>query len=234
MKKAVVVLSGGQDSATCAAWAKTMFDEVEAVSFFYKQKHSKELEAAKEICQALSIPHTILDMPVLMGNKTSGLTNSGLSVTESDSQTGLPKSFVPGRNLLFLNAVGSFAISKGIYDIVTGVCQTDYSGYPDCRRKTIDAVEQSIYLGNQEICDKSGPGYFHIHTPLMYLTKAESVTLAQRLPRGMEVVAMSWTCYEGGQVPCGVCGACDLRIKGFKEAGVEDPGTSYWGSKPAF
>ena len=234
MKKALVVLSGGQDSATCAAWAKTMFDEVEAISFFYKQKHSKELEAAKQICEALAIPHTTLDMPVLMGNKTSGLTNSGLSVNDVDETTGLPKSFVPGRNLLFLNAAGSFALSRGIFDIVTGVCQTDYSGYPDCRRHTIDHIEASIFCGNEELIKKGGPGYFHIHTPLMYLTKAESVTLASRLPRGMEVVAMSWTCYEGGQVPCGVCPACELRIKGFKEAGVEDPGVKHWESKPAF
>lgn len=223
MKKAMVVLSGGQDSATCAAWAKTMFDEVIAVSFNYNQKHGKELESAKKICDLLGIEHRLLDLPALMGNKKSGLTNHDVSVCEADSKTGLPKSFVPGRNLLFLNTVASLAISEGIFDIITGVCQTDYSGYPDCRRATIDAIEKSVFLGNEELVTKDGPGYFHIHTPLMYLTKAESVLLATRLPQGMEAVALSWTCYNGGVEPCGTCPACDLRIKGFAEAGIKDP-----------
>ena len=227
MTKALVVLSGGQDSATCAAWAKTMFDEVHAISFNYNQRHKKELDAAQRIAERLGIPWELLDMPVLKGNKTSGLTDKSISVNETDPKTGLPKSFVPGRNLLFLNAAGSYAISRGIFDLVTGVCQTDYSGYPDCRRHTIDHIESSIFCGNEEII-KSGPGHFFIHTPLMYLTKAESVTLASRLPHGMDVVKMSWTCYEGGSVPCGKCPACDLRIKGFKEAGVVDPGIAYW------
>ena len=142
---------------------------------------------------------------------------------EKDEQTGLPKTFVPGRNLLFLNAAASIAISIGIYEIVTGVCQTDYSGYPDCRRETIDAVERSIYLGNRELCDYKGPSSFKIHTPLMNMSKAESVKLAMKLDMGMEAVALSWTCYKGEEKPCGVCPACELRIKGFAEAGVEDP-----------
>lgn len=223
MKKAVVVLSGGQDSATCAAWAKTMFDEVIAVSFDYNQRHSKELESAKKICELLNIEHRVLELPALMGNKKSGLTNPELSVNEADSKTGLPKSFVPGRNLLFLNTVAALALTEGSFDIVTGVCQTDYSGYPDCRRHTIDHIEASIFCGNEELITKDGPGYFHIHTPLMYLTKAESVALASRLPQGIEAVALSWTCYEGGEEPCGVCPACDLRIKGFAETGIKDP-----------
>lgn len=223
MKKALVVLSGGQDSATCAAWAAAMFDEVSALSFFYGQRHSKELEAAKEIAEMFGMKHQIMDMNPLMGNKTSGLTDDSISVNEKDEKTGLPKSFVPGRNLLFLNAAGSVAISEGIFDLVTGVCQTDYSGYPDCRRDTINSVEDSIYLGNQEIVDQYGAGQFIIHTPLMYLTKAETVSLASRLPKGLEAVGKSWTCYEGGDKPCGQCPACELRIKGFKEAGIEDP-----------
>lgn len=226
MKKALVVLSGGQDSATCMAWAAMNFDEVHAISFNYNQRHSKELEAAKKIAAMFGASHEVLDMPVLMGNKASALTDGSLAVNDADKVTGLPKSFVPGRNLLFLNAAASVAITKGIFDLVTGVCQTDYSGYPDCRRKTIDAVEHSVYLGNQELCDKQGSGHFHIHTPLMYLTKAETVSLAARLPKGLEAVAHSWTCYEGGEKPCGVCGACALRIKGFAEAGIQDPALS--------
>lgn len=231
MKKALVVLSGGQDSATCAAWAATMFDEVKAISFYYGQRHKRELKAAKEIVDLFGLRWETVEMAALMDNKMSGLTDPSISVREADEKTGLPKSFVPGRNLLFLNAAASIAMSQGIYDIVTGVCQTDYSGYPDCRRATIDAVERSVYLGNQELCDKAGPGYFKIHTPLMYLTKAETVKLAERLPLGMEAVARSWTCYEGGEHPCGVCPACELRIKGFKEAGIEDPAIAYFAEK---
>ena len=223
MSKALVVLSGGQDSATCAAWAATMFDEVKALSFYYGQRHDKELECAKEIAKMFNMEHQVMDMNPLMGNKSSALTSSELSVNDKDEKTGLPKSFVPGRNLLFLNAAGSVAISEGIFDLVTGVCQTDYSGYPDCRRDTINAVEDSIYLGNQEVVDAHGDGRFMIHTPLMYMTKAETVHLAERLPLGLEAVAKSWTCYEGGEKPCGVCPACELRIKGFEEAGIKDP-----------
>ena len=226
MKKALLVLSGGQDSATCAAWAKTMFDEVMAISFNYNQRHKKELDCAQKIAEKLGMPWELIEMPVLKGNKTSGLTDSSISVNDKDEKTGLPKSFVPGRNLLFLTAAASYAISRGIYDVVTGVCQTDFSGYPDCRRITIDQVENAVHAGNREIVEQYNNGVFQIHTPLMFLTKAETVRLAARLPHGMDVVGMSWTCYEGGEVPCGVCPACELRIKGFAEAGIKDPAMS--------
>jgi 7-cyano-7-deazaguanine synthase len=214
--KALVVLSGGQDSATCMAWAANRFDQVGAISFFYKQKHSRELQSAEKISKLFSAEHRILEMPVLMDNAKSGLTNPDLNVSEVDATTGLPKSFVPGRNLIFLTSAASIAISNGYDLLVTGVCQTDYSGYPDCRRETIDAVELAIQLGNNR------PD-FKIETPLMYLTKAETVLLAKNEPKGMEAVALSWTCYNGGEAPCGECPACALRIKGFQEAGVADP-----------
>lgn len=223
MKKALVVLSGGQDSATCMAWAMTMFDAVEAISFNYGQRHSKELEAAAEICKVWGIPHHIHEVPSMMNGPISGLTNKDLTVTKKDEDTGLPESFVPGRNLIFLNLAAAIGLGRGIYDIVTGVCQTDFSGYPDCRHGTIQAVCDSIFLGNRELIEKKGPGAFHIHTPLMYLTKAESIRLAMRLPSGLEAVGRSWTCYEGGEKPCGECPACKLRIKGFQEAGIPDP-----------
>jgi 7-cyano-7-deazaguanine synthase len=226
MKKAMVVLSGGQDSATCCAWAHTMFDEFETISFDYGQKHKKELECAADIariCGAAS--HTVIDIPALADNPMSALTNKKLNMNEVDSRSGLPKSFVPGRNLVFLVSAASIAVSKGIIELVTGVCQTDYSGYPDCRRETIDALEMAIRLGNAGLVTD-----FQIHTPLMYLTKAETVLLSLRLPLGKDAVKRSWTCYEGGDVPCGVCPACKLRIKGFMEAGVEDPGIEYWTS----
>ncbi len=156
----------------------------------------------------------------LRGNPTSGLT-ADHDVREVDPKSGLPRSFVPGRNLIFLTSAASIAASRGIRDVVAGVCQTDYSGYPDCRRDTIDAVERAVLLGNRGLTDE-----FRIHTPLMHLTKAETVRLAQRLPGGMEAVGKSWTCYEGGASSCGTCPACILRAKGFAEAGTCDPASA--------
>jgi 7-cyano-7-deazaguanine synthase len=219
---AMVVLSGGQDSATCAAWAATRFDELHAVTFNYNQRHKREIEAAKGICGVLGIKsHRIVDVPALMGNPTSGLTDPSVDPTEMDDKTGLPKSFVPGRNLVFLTQAASIALSMGIFDLVTGVCQTDYSGYPDCRDGTISTLEDAIHLGNVNLIP--APMRFKIHRPLMYLTKAQTVKMAEQLPKGTLCVARSWTCYLGGDQPCGHCPACELRAKGFMEAGVADP-----------
>lgn len=216
MTRALVVLSGGQDSATCMAWAHTMFDEVQAISFDYGQRHSRELLAAKDIAELFDAQLSIVPIDVLKGNPRSGLT-SALDVNEVDAQTKLPKSFVPGRNLIFLTSAASIALSRGISNIVTGVCETDFSGYPDCRRSTIDALTIAINLGNE------GLGTVEIHTPLMHLSKAETVRLAKRLPLGWDALGLSWTCYEGGEFPCRKCPACTLRIKGFEEAGLSDP-----------
>lgn len=217
MKKALVVLSGGQDSATCAAWAVDNFKEVEFLSFYYGQRHVKELNAAKAIAALFDAKHKTVEVPILI-TADSALTDPNQSVM--DSKHGLPATFVPGRNLIFLTQAASYAICRGISDIVTGVCQTDYSGYPDCRAATITSLETSIYLGNKNFLMDSG---FRIHTPLMYKTKADTVRMAAELPMGMEAVALSWTCYEGGDKPCGVCPACILRQKGFEEAGMKDP-----------
>lgn len=217
MSEALVVLSGGQDSATCMAWAATVFDRVHAISFDYGQRHRRELQSAAAIADLFGASLTLVGVDSLRSNPASGLTSSDIDVKEVDPTTSLPKSFVPGRNLIFLTSAASIALSRGIHDIVTGVCQTDFSGYPDCRRDTVDALERAINLGN------AGLGSVRIHTPLMYLTKAETVSLAKRLPLGWDAVAKSWTCYEGGEKPCGVCPACQLRIKGFVEAGEIDP-----------
>lgn len=213
--KAMVVLSGGQDSATCAAWARTVFDTMECVSFDYGQRHAdKELVAARKVAELFNVPHQVIDVPAL-GFSDSALTRKDVQLAATSPHTGLPASFVPGRNLVFLTSAAAIAASRGIWDLVTGVCQTDYSGYPDCRQRTIRQLEEAITLGI------GTP--MRIHTPLMYLTKAETVWLAVRLPKGMDAVALSWTCYEGGQHPCGACPACKLRAKGFAEAGLKDP-----------
>lgn len=221
--KALVLLSGGQDSTTTLYWAKTMFDSVEVVSINYGQRHATELEAADKIARLAGVSREVLDMPVLSAIGGSALTTktelraSG-GYVDSAMPEGLPTSFVPGRNLLFLTLAGALAVKRGIKDIVTGVCQTDYSGYPDCRRDFIDDMERTL---GAAMPSSSGP--FRIHTPLMYLTKAETVRLARRLVGCWDALAYSLTCYEGMKPGCGQCPSCELRTRGFVEAGEIDP-----------
>ena len=224
MSKAIVLLSGGQDSTTSLFWAKTHFDEVEAVSINYGQRHATELHAAGTIAALAGVRRTQVDLPVLTDLGGSALVDAGRALTrdggivDAAMPQGLPSSFVPGRNMLFLAIAAAFAVSRGARDIVTGVCQTDFSGYPDCRREFVDAMERAATLA---MPSSSGP--LRILTPLMYLAKAETVKLALRLPGCMGALKHSITCYEGKQPGCGVCAACVLRAKGFAEAGYGDP-----------
>lgn len=218
--KYTVVLSGGQDSTTCLYWALDKGVDVQAVTFHYDQRHDTEVEAAKRIAAHAGVPHTVLEVPGLgVAGKGSSLTRD-LPLDLNGGFQGLPSSFLPGRNLVFLSLAASFAIPRDSFYLVTGVCQTDYSGYPDCRRSTIDAMEKAINLGN----DLHG---FYIDTPLMHLTKAETVRLMKGFGnRAWEALGMSITCYEGKHPGCGACAACVLRKKGFSEAGFDDPAGS--------
>lgn len=212
---ALVVLSGGQDSATCLAYALTEFETVKAITFDYGQRHRKEIEAAKRMCEMFRVDHKVINVPSLI-TPSNALTNKDISIS-ADGKNGLPNTFVPCRNIVFLSLASACAISEGIKDIVTGVCQTDYSGYPDCRATTITALQLVINLGN-DTTD------FEIHTPLMYLTKAETIALMRTFHgKYWQLLKLSWTCYEGGEKPCGDCPACRLRSKGFEEYGCLDP-----------
>ena len=224
MSKAIVLLSGGQDSATCLHWALTMFDEVEAVCMHYGQRHQVEIMASKAIAEAAGVRWTLCDVPYLkaMGNSAlvdgSELRGSGGYVDEAMPE-GLPTSFVPGRNLLFLSIASAYAVSRGARNVVTGVCQTDYSGYPDCREAFVQALEKAVTLAMP-----SSAGPIRLHTPLMHMTKAETVKLALRLgDECMNALGKSITCYEGATPGCGECGACELREIGFSEVGIVDP-----------
>lgn len=212
---AVVVLSGGQDSTICLAWALRRYARVAAITFDYGQRHRIELEAAAAVAQAAGITeHRLLQVSSLAelgGNALTGDEAVAEGVRASD---GLPNTFVPGRNLLFLSLAAAWAYQLGIADLVTGVCQTDFSGYPDCRESTMTALQVALREG------MAAP--FTIHTPLMHLTKAESVHLAQEVG-ALELLAHSHTCYNGAVPPCGACPACELRAKGFAEAGIPDP-----------
>ena len=212
---ALVVLSGGQDSTTCLAWAKRRFAVVDAITFDYGQRHRVELACAVEVALRAGVRHhrtiTVDSLKQLGGNTLTGDTGEVLGASGAG---GLPNTFVPGRNLLFLTLAAAWAWQLGTRDLVTGVCQTDYSGYPDCRADTMAALQQALRLGLEaEVV---------IHTPLMHLSKADSVRLAQA-EGGLELLAWTHTCYAGQVPPCGVCPACLLRAKGFAEAGVSDP-----------
>jgi 7-cyano-7-deazaguanine synthase len=224
MSKAVVLLSGGQDSTTSLYWAMQNFDEVLAVSIFYGQRHAVELQAARSIAAHAGVEHAELELGVLAALSDSALVDPTKALTASGGRqdvampNGLPSSFVPGRNMLFLTVAASFAVKHGVRDIVTGVCQTDFSGYPDCRRSFIDALEPAL---NAAMPSSAGP--LRVITPLMWLTKAETVRMAKRLPGCWEALAMSVTCYNGERPGCGKCPACKLRAAGFHEAGWVDP-----------
>ena len=213
--KAVVVLSGGQDSTTCLYWALDRFgdDHVEALTFDYGQRHRIELECAGKVAQHAGVAHTTLPIDTFSALGGNSLTDTGIPVEEASGNS-LPNTFVPGRNLVFLTFAAAFAWQRGIVDLVTGVAQTDYSGYPDCRRDTLDVLEQTLRLGMERA--------FTIHTPLMNLSKKETVEMARDLG-ALDAMALTHTCYNGQRPPCGECPACQLRAKGFLEAGVADP-----------
>ena len=210
---ALVVLSGGQDSTTCLFWALQNFRNVRAVTFDYGQRHRIELEAAAKVAELAGVPQTVLPINTfnaLGGNALTGDSEVAGSLTDGE----LPNTFVPGRNLIFLTFAAAHAYQHCIRDLVAGVCQMDYSGYPDCRQNTMDALQVTINLGMES--------RMRIHTPLMWLTKAESVRLAEEVG-ALEALSWSHTCYNGEFPPCGHCPACDLRAKGFAEAGIPDP-----------
>jgi len=216
-EKALVVLSGGQDSTTCLYWAINKFgsDAVETVTFDYGQRHRIELDCASTISAKAGVRNTRLPIDtfgVLGGNS---LVNLHVEVESSlDPVTQLPNTFVPGRNLIFLTYAAALAYQRGIKHLVTGVAQTDYSGYPDCREETITALVKTINLGMETDVQ--------IHTPLMHLSKKETVELAKNIG-ALEAMADTHTCYNGQRPPCGECPACVLRAKGFEEAGIPDP-----------
>lgn len=190
MKKCVVLLSGGQDSTTCLFWAKKNFQDVLAIGFDYGQMHVKELNQAKIIAKKANVPYKVFDIKGLLAK--SSLTEHTDHNKQSYIKDDLPASFTAGRNILFLSIAASFAAEQGINDLVIGVCQTDYSGYPDCRRTTIDAMQNVLSLGY-------GCGDCRIHTPLMYLDKAETWKLAKDLDCLDIVINDTLTDYNGNE-----------------------------------
>lgn len=211
-KKALVLFSGGQDSTTCLAWALERFDEVFALTFDYGQRHIVEIQQAKVIAKNLDIKLEVIRVDLFTNLSDSALLHKDTEIN-SGTDTQLPSTFVPGRNLFFFSIAAMKAYQLGIRDIVTGVCQTDFSGYPDCRDEFVRSLEKSIGLA----MDTS----FSIHTPLMWLSKAQTIELMRDLGK-IDWLKESHTCYEGLRPACGKCPACILRLKGFAEAGLQD------------
>ncbi|MBE4906474.1 7-cyano-7-deazaguanine synthase QueC [Bacillus luteolus] len=206
-EKAIVVFSGGQDSTTCLFWALQTFKEVEVVTFNYNQRHKQEIECAKAIADELNVRHHLLDMQLLNQLAPNALTRDDIEIKEGENGE-LPSTFVPGRNLIFLSFAAVLASQVGAKHIITGVCETDFSGYPDCRDAFVKSLNVSINLS----MDKQ----FVIHTPLMWLDKAETWKLADELDALDFVREKTLTCYEGviGD-GCGECPACKLRKNGL-------------------
>ena len=214
---ALVVLSGGQDSTTCLYWALDQFGAgaVEALTFDYGQRHRIEIDCAVKVAARAGVPQTILPINTFAALGGNALTETGIAVQSGvNSRTLLPNTFVPGRNLIFLTFAAAFAYPRAIHHLVAGVAQTDYSGYPDCRQTTLQALEQTLQLGMDYDLT--------LHAPLMFKSKADTVLMARDLG-AWPALADTHTCYHGQQPPCGECSACVLRAKGFAEAGLADP-----------
>ncbi len=224
--KALLLFSGGQDSATCLAWALERFDHVETVGFDYEQRHAVELECRAQVREQIAALKTdwkdalkddhILDLSVLGEISETSLTRD---IKIEMDETGLPSTFVPGRNLIFLNFAAALGYRRGITHLIGGMCEADFSGYPDCRQDTLDQTMTSISMG----MDKT----FNLETPLMHVSKAGAWKMARNMG-GQALVDIileaTHTCYLGERgtrhdwgYGCGACPACDLRAKGWRE-----------------
>ncbi len=208
MSKALVVFSGGQDSTTCLFWAKKHFDEVLAIAFDYGQRHIVELDAAKKIASEAKVKLNLFKINLLSEVSHNSLTDNAMEVETNQPDHRPPNTLVEGRNMLFLTYAAVFAKANGISDIITGVGQADYSGYPDCRNEFIKSLNQTLNL--------SMDYDYHIHTPLMWLDKSEIWQMADGLGVFEIVRDQTITCYHGIQGEgCGTCPSCKLRNRGL-------------------
>ena len=209
-QSALVLHSGGQDSTTCLFWALKHFAEVRTLCITYGQRHALEVEIAQKIAGKAGVPFQVLDAKVISALTDNSLTNPSIAMDEEKPEHAYPNTFVPGRNLLFLTFAAVIARSHGIWNIVTGVSQADYSGYPDCRDTFIRSANATLNLAMDE--------QFIIHTPLMWLSKAETWALADELGVFDRIRNETLTCYNGIIADgCGHCPACKLRKAGLEE-----------------
>ena len=217
MSSALVVFSGGQDSTTCLAWAKNRYDHVETITFDYHQKHSIEIEQAKKISKILNVSNYVITIDIFAQLGDSALLDinkdQDINATHH-SKPNLPASFVPNRNAMFFAIAHAYAQKQGLEHIITGINQTDYSGYPDCRETFVKALEHSLNIGSES--------NISFHYPLINLTKAETFALAREEGILNLIIDESHTCYNGDRsikrewgYGCGECPACSLRKEGW-------------------
>lgn len=209
-RKALVIFSGGQDSTTCLLQAIADYgrENVQAISFHYGQRHAIELEKAKWIAKDLGIKQTVIDTSVIKQTTNNALIDDSQEIKAAQDGD-YPNTFVDGRNMLFLLLAGCHAKQQGIADIIIGVCETDFSGYPDCRDIFIKSMNVSMNLAMDYA--------FNLITPLMYLTKAQTWEMADKLGYLDYVQQHTHTCYYGVDGGCGKCPSCLLRDKGLQE-----------------
>ncbi len=206
---AVVLFSGGQDSTTCLYWAKKHFDEVRAIAFRYGQRHENEVDIARKIAAEAHVSFEMYDINTLKELTHNALTDKSILMDSEQHGNTPPNTFVSGRNMIFLNYAAVYAYSSGIRNIVTGVSQADYSGYPDCRNTFIESVNTSLNLAMDY--------EFKIHTPLMWLNKEEVWKLADELGVFDIIRTQTLTCYNGIVAEgCGRCPSCKLRNNGLE------------------
>lgn len=206
--KALVVFSGGQDSTTCLFWAKKHFKKICALCFSYGQRHSQETALAKKIADTYQIDFQLMEVPLIGTLGSNSLTDNTIEIDKEKPADTCPNTFVPGRNLFFLSIAAVYARERGINHLVTGVSQTDFSGYPDCRDAFIKSLNVTLNLAMDE--------QFVIHTPLMWLNKEETWEMADQLGVFDLVRYQTLTCYNGiVGYGCGHCPACQLRNNGL-------------------
>ncbi|MFQ6028840.1 MAG: 7-cyano-7-deazaguanine synthase QueC [Dehalococcoidia bacterium] len=234
----VTLLSGGLDSTTVTTYARSQTDRLTALTFYYGQTHSKEVDCAREIAQTLGIEHKLLDISFLRETAWySALTNPDQFPIPTDTPTrqignSIPITYVPLRNTIFLSLAASFLESQALYvieregaappevetQLFLAPNAIDYSGYPDCRPEFFEKMSESLGYGSKLWTQYGIP--LNVNTPIIRMSKAEIVRWAVELKAPLE---LTWSCYQGGDVPCGVCDSCLLRAKGFEEAGCPDP-----------
>jgi len=219
--RAVVLLSGGLDSCTAAAWAKAQGNDLYALSFDYGQRHKRELQGAQDVAKALKAKaHHVLKVPLgQLG--ASALTDRKIEVPDAGPASSIgsriPVTYVPARNTIFLSLALGYAEVVAAQAIVIGANAVDYSGYPDCRPEYLAAFERMANLATKAAVEGHP---VRIQAPLLHLTKPEIVRLAVELKAP---ISKTWSCYRGGRAPCGRCESCVLRRRGFVDAGIADP-----------
>ena len=221
MSRAVVLVSGGLDSATTAAIARSEAYDIYAITFDYGQRHAREVDSARAVAKSVgAADHLIVSFDLRTIGK-SALTDDIDIPLDRDARemaSNIPVTYVPARNTIFLSHALAYAESIAASDIFIGVSQVDYSGYPDCRREFIEAFERAANLATKAAVESGH--MFRIRTPLIGLSKAETIRLGVDL--GVDY-SLTWSCYQGGELACGRCDSCKLRLAGFEEARVQDP-----------